>query len=262
MAALLAESRDLRAETAALLSQTRLAEPGKLTDPVTKSSYKTCRPPPAAAANHGQKGRRMSIRNLFQPTILFAFALMAVIVMMILPVPAWVLDLGLAMSFGLAILIFTTDAVHRTPAGFLGLPDGAAGLADAAPVAERLFHQADHRRGAPAAPTAAGGVIEGFAMFVMGGNVVMGLVVFGVLLIVNFIVINKGAARMAEVGARFALDGMPGRQLAIDSDMSRPAPSTTPRPRPGARKNRRRRPFSARSTGPRNSSRAMRSPGC
>ena len=69
-------------------------------------------------------------------------------------------------------------------------------------------------------PSAAGGVIEGFAMFVIGGSVVMGLVIFCVLLIVNFIVINKGAARMAEVGARFALDGMPGKQLAIDSDMA------------------------------------------
>mgnify|MGYP001796028829 CR=1 FL=1 len=67
---------------------------------------------------------------------------------------------------------------------------------------------------------AAGDVIQGFAMFVMGGSVLMGLVVFGVLLIVNFMVITKGATRMAEVGARFALDAMPGKQLAIDSDMS------------------------------------------
>jgi flagellar biosynthesis protein FlhA len=68
--------------------------------------------------------------------------------------------------------------------------------------------------------SAAGGVIEGFAMFVMGGSVFLGLVVFGVLMIVNFMVITKGAGRMAEVGARFALDGMPGKQLAIDSDMA------------------------------------------
>ena len=67
---------------------------------------------------------------------------------------------------------------------------------------------------------AAGNVIEGFAMFIMGGSILLGLVVFGVLLIVNFIVITKGAGRMAEVGARFALDGMPGKQLAIDSDMA------------------------------------------
>ncbi|MEM9793468.1 MAG: flagellar biosynthesis protein FlhA, partial [Pseudomonadota bacterium] len=67
---------------------------------------------------------------------------------------------------------------------------------------------------------AAGGVIEGFAMFIMGGSLFLGLVVFGVLLIVNFIVITRGAGRMAEVGARFALDAMPGKQLAIDSDLS------------------------------------------
>ena len=67
---------------------------------------------------------------------------------------------------------------------------------------------------------AAGHVIEGFAEFIMGGNLILGLVIFIVLLIVNFLVITKGAGRMAEVGARFALDGMPGRQLAIDADMS------------------------------------------
>ena len=67
---------------------------------------------------------------------------------------------------------------------------------------------------------AAGHVIEGFANFIMGGSVFLGLVIFSVLLIVNFIVITKGAGRMAEVGARFALDGMPGKQLAIDSDMA------------------------------------------
>jgi flagellar biosynthesis protein FlhA len=69
-------------------------------------------------------------------------------------------------------------------------------------------------------PDAAGGVIRGFAMFIMGGNIFLGLVVFTVLLIVNFMVITKGAGRMAEVGARFALDGMPGKQLAIDSDVA------------------------------------------
>ncbi len=70
-------------------------------------------------------------------------------------------------------------------------------------------------------------MIQGFASFIMGGNVFLGVVVFCVLLIVNFVVITKGAGRMAEVGARFALDGMPGKQLAIDSDMSAGAISHT-----------------------------------
>ncbi len=161
----------------------------------------------------------ISIRNIFQPTILFAFALMAVIVMMILPVPSWVLDFGLAMSFGLAILIFTVTLFIERPLDFSAFPTvllASLMLRLSLNVSSTKLIIGNGHTGTDAA----GGVIEGFAMFVMGGNVLMGLVVFGVLLIVNFIVINKGAARMAEVGARFALDGMPGRQLAIDSDMS------------------------------------------
>lgn len=161
----------------------------------------------------------MSIRDIFQPTILFAFALMSIIVMMILPVPSWVLDIGLAMSFGLAILIFTVTLFIERPLDFSAFPTvllASLMLRLSLNVSSTKLIIGNGHTGT----SAAGGVIEGFAMFVMGGNVVMGLVVFGVLLIVNFIVINKGAARMAEVGARFALDGMPGRQLAIDSDMS------------------------------------------
>lgn len=161
----------------------------------------------------------MSIRNIFQPTILFAFALMSIIVMMILPVPSWVLDIGLALSFGLAILIFTVTLFIERPLDFSAFPTvllASLMLRLSLNVSSTKLIIGNGHTGT----SAAGGVIEGFAMFVMGGSVVMGLVVFTVLLIVNFIVINKGAARMAEVGARFALDGMPGRQLAIDSDMS------------------------------------------
>ncbi len=159
------------------------------------------------------------IRTLFQPTILFALALMAVIVMMILPVPSWVLDIGLAGSFGLAILIFTVTLFVERPLDFSSFPTvllASLMLRLSLNVSSTKLIIGEGHTGT----SAAGGVIEGFAMFVMGGSVVMGLVIFGVLLIVNFIVINKGAARMAEVGARFALDGMPGKQLAIDADMS------------------------------------------
>ncbi|WP_375551007.1 flagellar biosynthesis protein FlhA [Rhodophyticola porphyridii] len=160
-----------------------------------------------------------NLRSLFQPTILFALALMAVIVMMILPVPSWVLDVGLAASFGLAILIFTVTLFVERPLDFSSFPTvllASLMLRLSLNVSSTKLIIGEGHTGT----SAAGGVIEGFAMFVMGGSVVMGLVIFGVLLIVNFIVINKGAARMAEVGARFALDGMPGKQLAIDADMS------------------------------------------
>jgi len=144
---------------------------------------------------------------------------MAIIVMMVLPVPSWMLDIGLAASFALAILMFTVTLFIERPLDFSAFPTvllGSLMLRLSLNVSSTKLIIGEGHTGTGAA----GDVIEGFAMFVMGGSVFMGLVVFGVLLIVNFIVITKGAARMAEVGARFALDAMPGKQLAIDSDMS------------------------------------------
>lgn len=158
-------------------------------------------------------------KALFSPTVLLALALMAIIVMMILPVPAIVLDLGLAVSFGLAILIFTITLFVERPLDFSSFPTvllASLMLRLSLNISSTKLIIGEGHTGTGAA----GGVIEGFASFVMGGSVFLGLVVFGVLLIVNFMVITKGATRMAEVGARFALDGMPGKQLAIDSDMS------------------------------------------
>ncbi len=161
----------------------------------------------------------ISFRDIFQPTVLLALALMAVIVMMILPVPSWMLDVGLAVSFGLAILIFTITLFIERPLDFSAFPTillASLMLRLSLNVSSTKLIIGQGHTGTDAA----GGVIEGFASFVMGGSVFLGLVVFGVLLIVNFMVITKGAARMAEVGARFALDAMPGKQMAIDSDMS------------------------------------------
>lgn len=162
---------------------------------------------------------KLTLSGIFQPTILLALALMAVIVMMILPMPAWVLDVGLAASFALAILIFTVTLFIERPLDFSAFPTillASLMLRLSLNVSSTKLIIGEGHTGTKAA----GNVIEGFAMFVMGGSIFLGLVVFGVLLIVNFIVITKGAARMAEVGARFALDGMPGKQLAIDSDIS------------------------------------------
>ena len=163
--------------------------------------------------------RNFTVRDLFQPTVLLALALMAIIVMMILPVPAWVLDVGLAASFALAILIFTVTLFIERPLDFSAFPTillASLMLRLSLNVSSTKLIIGQGHTGTDAA----GDVIQGFANFVMSGSVFLGLVVFGVLLIVNFMVITKGAARMAEVGARFALDGMPGKQLAIDSDMS------------------------------------------
>lgn len=161
----------------------------------------------------------LSVRDLFNPTVLLALALMAVIVMMILPVPAWLLDVGLAASFALAILIFTVTLFIEKPLDFSAFPTillASLMLRLSLNISSTKLIIGEGHTGTDAA----GEVIEGFARFIMGGSIFLGLVVFCVLLIVNFMVITKGAARMAEVGARFALDGMPGKQLAIDSDMS------------------------------------------
>ncbi len=158
-------------------------------------------------------------RILFAPTVLFAVALMAVIVMMILPVPAFVVDIGLAASFASAILIFTVALHVERPLDFSSFPTvllASLLLRLALNVSSTKLIIGEGHTGTDAA----GEVIRGFAEFVMGGSVLIGLVIFGVLLIVNFTVITKGAARMAEVGARFALDAMPGKQLAIDADLA------------------------------------------
>lgn len=161
----------------------------------------------------------LTMRTVFQPTILLALALMAVIVMMVLPVPSWMLDIGLAISFALAILMFTVTLFIQRPLEFSAFPTillASLMLRLSLNVSSTKLIIGQGHTGTDAA----GKVIEGFANFVMGGSVLLGVVVFCVLLIVNFMVITKGAGRMAEVGARFALDGMPGKQLAIDSDMS------------------------------------------
>lgn len=162
---------------------------------------------------------KLQLSGLFNPTILLALALMAIIVMMILPMPSIVLDIGLAASFALAILIFTITLFIERPLDFSAFPTvllASLMLRLSLNVSSTKLIIGQGHTGTDAA----GGVIEGFANFVMGGSILLGLVVFGVLLIVNFVVINKGATRMAEVGARFALDGMPGKQMAIDSDVS------------------------------------------
>jgi len=162
---------------------------------------------------------KLSLQAIFRPTILLALALMAVIVMMILPMPAWVLDVGLAVSFALAILMFTVTLFIERPLDFSAFPTvllASLMLRLSLNVSSTKLIIGNGHTGTGAA----GNVIEGFANFVMSGSIFLGLVVFGVLLIVNFIVITKGAGRMAEVGARFALDGMPGKQLAIDADVA------------------------------------------
>jgi len=143
----------------------------------------------------------------------------SILVVLILPMPTWLLDFSLAFSITLSVLILMVALFIHKPLEFSAFPTVlliATMLRLALNLAStRLILSHGHEGGA-----AAGHVIAAFGNFVMGGNFIIGVIVFIILVIVNFVVITKGSGRIAEVAARFSLDSMPGRQLAIDADLS------------------------------------------
>lgn len=151
--------------------------------------------------------------------VLFAAGLICVLALLFLPVPAWVLDLGLAASLAFSVVILMTALWIDKPLDFSAFPTVlliATTLRLALNIASTRLILSEGHSGADAA----GAVIEGFSQIIIGGNFVIGLIVFAILVVVNFIVITKGSTRIAEVGARFALDAVPGKQMAIDADLS------------------------------------------
>jgi flagellar biosynthesis protein FlhA len=151
--------------------------------------------------------------------LFLAFGVMGILVMLIFPLPSVLLDLLLAVSIILSVLILMTALFIEEPLEFSSFPTIlliATMLRLALNLAStRLILSHGHEGQA-----AAGHVIEAFGGFVMGGNFVIGVIVFTILVIVNFVVITKGSGRIAEVAARFSLDAMPGKQMAIDADLS------------------------------------------
>ena len=151
--------------------------------------------------------------------IIMAMGVLTILIVMIVPLPAFLLDLFLAFSIILSVLILMTALFIAAPLEFSAFPTIlliATMLRLALNIATtRLILTHGHT-----GTGAAGHVIESFGTFVMGGNFVIGLIVFIILVIVNFVVITKGSGRIAEVAARFSLDAMPGKQMAIDADLS------------------------------------------
>jgi flagellar biosynthesis protein FlhA len=148
-----------------------------------------------------------------------AFGVLIILVVMIVPLPPFLLDLLLAFSIILSVLILMTALFIMAPLEFSSFPTIlliATMLRLALNLASTRLILANGHTGTGAA----GHVIESFGTFVMGGNFVIGLIVFIILVIVNFVVITKGSGRIAEVAARFSLDAMPGKQMAIDADLS------------------------------------------
>ena len=150
---------------------------------------------------------------------MLALGVVAVLVILILPMPKWLLDVGLAFSITFSVLVLMTVIFMDKSLDFNSFPTVlllATLIRLALNLASTRLILSDGHQGTDAA----GKVIEAFGGFVMGGNFVIGIIVFGILVIVNFIVITKGSTRIAEVAARFTLDAMPGKQMAIDADLS------------------------------------------
>jgi flagellar biosynthesis protein FlhA len=151
--------------------------------------------------------------------VALAIGVLAILAVLIVPLPALVLDLLLAISITFSVLILLTSLFIVRPLDFSSFPTVlliATMLRLALNLASTRLILAHGHEGTDAA----GHVIEAFGHFVMGGNFVIGVIVFAILIIVNFIVITKGSGRIAEVAARFTLDAMPGKQMAIDADLS------------------------------------------
>src|SRR5438874_4408759 len=158
---------------------------------------------------------RSNLGQLFrQGDLWLVFALFGTILLLILPVPPFILDTLLAISIALSLLIVLVILYLKDPADFTGFPT-------------LLLFVTLYRLALNVASTRlilldgyAGHIIEAFGNFVVRGNYVVGLVVFLILVLINFVVITKGAGRIAEVAARFTLDAMPGKQMAIDAELN------------------------------------------
>jgi len=173
---------------------------------------------PQAGARGGFNLNRITAM-LRRGEILLALGMIAVLTVLILPMPAWLLDVSLALSITISVLVLMVVLLIERPLDFSTFPTVllivtmlrlSLNLAST-----RLILSHGHEGTA-----AAGHVIEAFGGFIMGGNYVIGLIVFAILVLVNFVVITKGSGRIAEVSARFSLDAMPGKQMAVDADLS------------------------------------------
>src|SRR6516225_5834144 len=149
----------------------------------------------------------------------FAGGIVTMLTILFLPIPPILIDLGLAFSIALSALILMVALWIQRPLDFSAFPT----VLLIATILRLALNIATTRlilsRGGEG-EQAAGHVVAGFSQFVMGGDFVIGLIIFAILVTVNFVVITKGATRIAEVGARFTLDAIPGKQMAIDADLS------------------------------------------
>lgn len=151
--------------------------------------------------------------------VAFALGVIAIMTVLIFPMPKWLLDISLALSLSISVLILFTALFIEKPLEFSSFPTIlliTTMLRLSLNVASTRLILSNGHEGL----SAAGEVIRAFGSFIMQNNFVIGIIVFAILVLVNFVVITKGSGRIAEVSARFSLDAMPGKQMAIDADLS------------------------------------------
>ncbi len=165
----------------------------------------------------------LNLRTLFAPgnirTLAGPLLIILILSMMVLPLPPFVLDLMFTFNIAVSVMVMLVAMYTRKPLDFSVFPTVllvTTLLRLSLNVASTRVVLLEGHTG----PDAAGKVIEAFGHFLVGGNTAVGLVVFIILTVINFVVITKGAGRIAEVGARFTLDAMPGKQMAIDADLN------------------------------------------
>ncbi len=151
--------------------------------------------------------------------VMLALGVALLLAVLVVPLPALLLDAALAFSITVSVLVLMVALFLQRPLDFTSFPQLlllTTLLRLALNVATTRIILTHGHEG----PQAAGHVVAAFGGFLMGGDVVVGLIVFAILLVVNFMVVTKGSGRIAEVAARFSLDAMPGKQMAIDADLS------------------------------------------
>jgi len=157
--------------------------------------------------------------SLKRGEIALALGVVAILSVLILPMPPWLLDISLALSITFSVLILMVGLFIERPLEFSAFPTVLL-ISTMLRLALNLASTRLILSHGGTGTAAAGHVIQAFGNFVMSGNFVIGAIVFTILVVVNFVVITKGSGRIAEVAARFSLDSMPGKQMAIDADLS------------------------------------------
>src|ERR1700726_2924207 len=160
-----------------------------------------------------------SIRDLIRTGIGVPVGVLAVLSMVVLPLPPMVLDILVTFNLALSLVIVMAVFYVSPPVEF-GVFPAILLLATLLPLALNVASTRVVWLNGHSGPQAAGHVIQSFGEFVIGGNFAVGVVVFIILTIINFVVVTKGAGRISEVSARFTLDAMPGKQMAIDADLN------------------------------------------